>query len=269
MLSLKRQVAGEVVFRLPYGALPGEEAVRHVSPMVDPGSVESPPLRRSGSGLLQIPRPGLLPWPNTARLGPLGPLRGVLSTRQSSRSLRPAASLLLASTPGSRPTPEVDYRLLWRLARAGLPPAGRLALRWARHNTNPRRRSPDRPHRPRPVRQAHRQAADVRPSNAPKVGPYCRIRRYMALPTVGVEALRPPCSRSAPGSSRSAPPGPTPLHPSAPGARRCTGPPPHPGRSSASDGRPDGPARPDPARPRHAPHPQPDPPLPIVSLTRA
>jgi hypothetical protein len=42
--------------------------------------------------------------------------------------------------------------LLWRLARAGLPPAGRLALRWARQNTNPRprqlvvpRRQPRRP----------------------------------------------------------------------------------------------------------------------------
>src|SRR6266702_7607637 len=68
------------------------------------------PLRRSGSGLLQIPRPGLLPSPKNAGLGPLGPSRVVLSTRQSSRSLRPAASLLLASTPGSRRTPEVDYR---------------------------------------------------------------------------------------------------------------------------------------------------------------
>src|SRR6266851_6071443 len=67
------------------------------------------PLRRSGSGLLQIPWPGLLSSPKSAGLDPLGPSRGVLSTRQSSRSLRPAASLLLASTPGSRPTPEVDF----------------------------------------------------------------------------------------------------------------------------------------------------------------
>ena len=42
------------------------------------------PLRRRGSRLLQIPRPGLLSSPNSARLDPLGPLRGVLSTRQSS-----------------------------------------------------------------------------------------------------------------------------------------------------------------------------------------
>src|SRR6266536_1264556 len=68
------------------------------------------PLRRSGSGLLQNPWPGLLPSPCKPRLGPLGPLRVGFSTRQSSRSLRPAASLLLASTPGSRRTPEVDYR---------------------------------------------------------------------------------------------------------------------------------------------------------------
>src|SRR6266849_4242105 len=65
-----------------------------------------PPVRRSGSGLLQIPRPGLLPSPRYAGFGPLGPLRVVLSTRQSSLSLRPAASLLLASSPGSHPTPE-------------------------------------------------------------------------------------------------------------------------------------------------------------------
>src|SRR5579863_6999246 len=66
-----------------------------------------PPLvRRSGSGLLQNPRPGLLPSPHYAGFGPLGPLRVVLSTRQSSLSLRPAAALLLASSPGSHPTPE-------------------------------------------------------------------------------------------------------------------------------------------------------------------
>src|SRR5487761_946133 len=64
------------------------------------------PLRRSGSGLLQIPWPGLLSSPKNAGLDPLGPSRGVLSTRQSSLPLRPAASHLLASTPGSHPTPE-------------------------------------------------------------------------------------------------------------------------------------------------------------------
>ena|SRR5487761_164406 len=69
-----------------------------------------PPLRRSGSGLLQNPRPGLLPSPKSAGLGPLGPSRVVLSTRQSSPTLRPAASLLLASTLGSRLTLEVDFR---------------------------------------------------------------------------------------------------------------------------------------------------------------
>ena len=41
--------------------------------------------------------------PGSARSVPYGV---VLSTRQSSLSLRPAASLLLASAPGSRPTPE-------------------------------------------------------------------------------------------------------------------------------------------------------------------
>ena len=65
-----------------------------------------PPVRRSGSGLLQIPRPGLLPSPYYAGLGRLGPSRVVLSTRQSSLSLRPAAALFLASSPGSHPTPE-------------------------------------------------------------------------------------------------------------------------------------------------------------------
>ncbi len=68
------------------------------------------PLRRSGSGLLQNPRPGLLPSPHPTGLGPLGPLRAFVSTRQSSRSLRPAALLLLASPPGSPRTPEVGYR---------------------------------------------------------------------------------------------------------------------------------------------------------------
>src|SRR5579859_1383809 len=69
-----------------------------------------PPLRRSGSGLLQNPRPGLLPSPKSTGLGPLGPSRVVLSTRQSSPTLRPAASFLLASTLGSRLTLEVDFR---------------------------------------------------------------------------------------------------------------------------------------------------------------
>src|SRR6266702_7953945 len=69
-----------------------------------------PPLRRSGSGLLQNPEPGLLPSPKSAGLGPLGPSRVVLSTRQSSPKLRPAASLLLASAPDSHPTLEVDFR---------------------------------------------------------------------------------------------------------------------------------------------------------------
>src|SRR6266699_471854 len=69
-----------------------------------------PPLRRSGSGLLQNPRPGMLPSPKSAGLGPLGPSRVVLSTRQSSPKLRPAASLLLASAPDSHQTLEVDFR---------------------------------------------------------------------------------------------------------------------------------------------------------------
>src|SRR5712691_11989718 len=69
-----------------------------------------PPLRRSGSRLLQNPEPGLLPSPKSAGLGPLGPSRVVLSTRQSSPKLRPAASLLLASTPDSHLTLEVDFR---------------------------------------------------------------------------------------------------------------------------------------------------------------
>jgi len=55
------------------------------------------------------------------------------SRRQSSRSLRPAALLLLASTPGSRRTPEVGYRAPRWLARAGLAPAGRSALRLGTH----------------------------------------------------------------------------------------------------------------------------------------
>src|SRR6266567_8249679 len=63
-------------------------------------------LRRRGSGLLQNPEPGLLSSPNSAGLDPLGPSRVVLSTRPSSCSLRPAATRLLASSPGSHPTPE-------------------------------------------------------------------------------------------------------------------------------------------------------------------
>ena len=46
----------------------------------------------------------------SAGLGPLGPSRVVLSTRQSSPKLRPAASLLLASAPDSHQTLEVDFR---------------------------------------------------------------------------------------------------------------------------------------------------------------
>src|SRR5919198_1862911 len=66
-----------------------------------------PPVRRRGSGLLQIPRPRLLPSPCVPGLGPLA---SELSTRQGSPALRPAALLLLASTLGSPLTPEVDYR---------------------------------------------------------------------------------------------------------------------------------------------------------------
>ncbi len=58
------------------------------------GAGESP-----GSGLLQIPRPGLLPSPHPTGLGPLGPLRDKFSTRQGSVSLRPAALLHLPSAP--------------------------------------------------------------------------------------------------------------------------------------------------------------------------
>ena len=68
------------------------------------------PASQNRAGLLQNPRPGLLPSPKSAGLGPLGPSRVVLSTRQSSPTLRPAASLLLASTLGSHLTLEVDFR---------------------------------------------------------------------------------------------------------------------------------------------------------------
>lgn len=64
---------------------------------------------RSGSGLLQIPRPGLLPSPHPTGLGPLCPYGIKFSTRQISLSLRPAASLLLASPPRSHRTLEVDF----------------------------------------------------------------------------------------------------------------------------------------------------------------
>src|SRR2546421_8365358 len=57
------------------------------------------PLRRSGSGLLQDPRPGLLPSPLFPGLGPLVPSRATFSTRQGSTSLRPAALLHLPSAP--------------------------------------------------------------------------------------------------------------------------------------------------------------------------
>ena len=79
-----------------------------------------PHLRRRGSGLLQNPRPRLLPSPNYVRLGPLGPSRVVLSTQPSSCPLRPAATFLLASPPGSHPDAgEFTSGLLWRLARGG------------------------------------------------------------------------------------------------------------------------------------------------------
>src|SRR5215469_184693 len=57
------------------------------------------PLRRRGSGLLQNPRPGMLPSPVSPSLDPLGPLRDRFSTRQSSGSLRPAALFHLPSAP--------------------------------------------------------------------------------------------------------------------------------------------------------------------------
>lgn len=51
---------------------------------VDLGSKGEPlrfPLRRSGSGLLQIPPPGLLPSSSAPRLGPLEPSRENLTSR--------------------------------------------------------------------------------------------------------------------------------------------------------------------------------------------
>jgi len=93
-----------------------------------------PHLRRRGSGLLQNPRPRLLPSPNYVRLGPLGPSRVVLSTQPSSCPLRPAATFLLASPPDSHPTPENSLPgSSGGLPGAGLTPAGRSALCWARH----------------------------------------------------------------------------------------------------------------------------------------
>src|SRR5438128_1782632 len=89
-----------------------------------------PPLRRGGSGLLQNPKPGLLPSPKSAGLGPLGPSRVVLSTRQSSPTLRPAASLLLASTPDSHPTLEVDFRAPLAACPVGSHPRRALAAAW-------------------------------------------------------------------------------------------------------------------------------------------
>src|SRR5437870_13647611 len=77
-------------------------------------------VRRSGSEVLQNPSLGLLPSPENAWLGPLGPLRGTFSTRLSgSLSLRPAGLLLLASTPEFRPTPEVDYTAPLAACRSG------------------------------------------------------------------------------------------------------------------------------------------------------
>jgi hypothetical protein len=66
------------------------------------------PIRRSGSGLLQNPRPGLLPSPISAGLGPLDPLRVHVSTRQSSTSLRPAALFHLPSAPPLDGLPEIS-----------------------------------------------------------------------------------------------------------------------------------------------------------------
>src|SRR6266849_8218095 len=91
-----------------------------------------PPLRRSGSRLLQNPRPGLLPSPTTPGLGPLDPLRELVSTRWSSFSV--AACSYAPPRFDTRLSPdagELASGLLWRFARAGLSPAGRLALLWA------------------------------------------------------------------------------------------------------------------------------------------
>src|SRR6266542_710176 len=68
------------------------------------------PLRRSGSGLLQNPWPGLLPSPREARLGPLVPLRVNISTRQSSLSLRPATLFDLPSAPALTGYRRFHYR---------------------------------------------------------------------------------------------------------------------------------------------------------------
>src|SRR5579859_3019658 len=95
------------------------------------------PLRRRGSVLLQDHGHGLLPSRNNATLGPLGPLRGVLSTRQSSlhvaacNSASPRFDARLSANAG-----EFAFGLPWRLARAGLPPANRSALRRAHHYLN-------------------------------------------------------------------------------------------------------------------------------------
>ena len=111
-----------------------------------------PHLRRRGSGLLQIPKPGLLPSPNCAGLGPLGPSRVVLSTRPSSCSLRPAALLLLASTPGSHPTSEnLLPRSSGGLRGRDLHPLVDWPSVWAHHFSNFR----GRPHmRPQPSKRA-------------------------------------------------------------------------------------------------------------------
>jgi hypothetical protein len=66
-------------------------------------------------------------------------LTGHISTRQSSRSLRPAALRLLASTPDSAERRRLATGLLWRPARVGLTPTGRSALHWARSNPCGRR----------------------------------------------------------------------------------------------------------------------------------
>jgi hypothetical protein len=117
------------------------------------------PLRRSGSGLLQIPRPGLLPSPNYAWLGPLGPSRVVLSTRQSSLSLRPAAVLLLASPPGSRRTPEVDYRAPLAACPGGTLTHWSIGPSLGTPQYEPRRLCPGLPDRPGGVHLPHWRAA--------------------------------------------------------------------------------------------------------------
>jgi hypothetical protein len=75
--------------------------------------------------VLQNLGPGLLPSPEEPRLGPLSPLRDFFSTRQS--SLGATACSFALPRFGARVSPdagEFTTGLLWRLARAGLSPAG-------------------------------------------------------------------------------------------------------------------------------------------------